>query len=175
MPITLRSLAVTVSDELARRARLGTGKATTYSSEAILDDIRRFAREVNGGATPTYPLWRDLGPALGYVSAARIVQVFGRWRAALDAAGLEQNGAGTRRGHSSHFSREDCVDAVRACAAETGRMPSYAGYDAWQKSKRESSVKGLRGPYPSAQCVRQRVASKWTACLAEVFASGSPA
>lgn len=167
-----------LDEELLARASLGeaqlAGRPTRpWDRESAAAALRRFADEANGGECPSAKLYRELAPLLGGCpSPARVMQIFGRWSLACEAAGLTPN-TGTRPGHSASFAREDAIAALRRCAEETGRLPSYAGYEDWQRSKRPpGSGKGARGPYPSGAGVRNLVAPRWTDCLRAAFGEG---
>lgn len=145
----------TFAEQLAARERNFRTPALAAQRERLAAAIRRFADELNGGLAPSHSTWNELGPALGYPSSSRITQVFGRWSDAMTAAGLAPND-GPPHGHARRFTVDDCLAAVRACAEETGSIPTSKDYDEWQKSKRPVVAKGAHGPYPSAPTVYNR-------------------
>lgn len=154
--------------QLAARINRGSGRGRLrYTDEDLVAEIRRFAEEVNGGETPSVKEWERFGPAVGAPAAATVVNRFGTWSTAMAAAGLAPN-RGTGPGHARRFAREDAVAALRACADERGRLPSYQEYERWQAANRPQRGKGGHGAYPSGATVRYLLGGSWGRALEEL-------
>jgi hypothetical protein len=159
-----------VREEIAMRCLTyeGRNSGSVWKIEDYLNALRLCGQQI--GKSPSvkaYDKWRknrlDRQP-----SAPRIVQVFGRWSLALQAAGLKPN-YGTQPGHSQHFTLEQCYEAVFLCAEDIGRPPAYEEYEAWQRKQPGDHGKGQRMKYPSGTTIRNRIHRKWLEVLKIVF------
>jgi hypothetical protein len=125
-----------------------------------------MAAAEDGAESMSLKRYRELAAEWGLPSGARVIQVFGSWRAATDAAGLRPNAG--RPAYERQFTYEGALAAVRACAAELGHPPSVRQYDEWQRSARPAP--GARGRYPSATAARNMASEKrWTAVLSDAL------
>ena len=90
-------------------------------------------------------------------SAVRIIQVFGTWRTACDAAGIESGRAGTAPGHAAIWTHDDVLDSVcdfLACLQYQGQSSRY---EEWRVSD-----KGCH-QIPSFGTVRNVLGHSWPA------------
>jgi hypothetical protein len=107
--------AAGLADRLSGReaaARVKLRLSHHMSDEALLDDLRRIAREKGSERLVTIDLQRFKGPG-PEVFRRR----FGSWQAALDRAGLAPQGTGRR------YSEERCLENLRVLWAHYGRPP----------------------------------------------------
>ncbi|MGJ1631362.1 homing endonuclease associated repeat-containing protein [Clavibacter sepedonicus] len=151
-----RFISETVPDYavLTRVPRLG---AKRYSNEELIGCLQAAAvaegRTLSAQAYQRHaiqnPRLEDGRPAPGMqVMAIR----FGSWRSALEAAGLPAN---PHSGQDKRFDEATAVAAVISCWRETGRPPTAASYDEWQRSQEI---------FPSGSTVRNLCGS-WNALL----------
>lgn len=74
----------------------------------------------------------------GYIrgpSAVRLIQVFGTWRTACDAAGVESGRSGTAPGHAAIWTHDEVLDSVcdfLACLEYRGQASRY---DEWRSNE----------------------------------------
>jgi hypothetical protein len=122
-----------------------------FSDEQVLEGLRQAAgvhgEPLSASAYDAYFAEHQLA------SRSRVVQRWGSWNEACAAAGLTVNV--THSGYRSKWSEAVITEHVADYLADA-RRPSYAGYDAWQKSTSGA---------PSAQTVRNRFGS-WQAAKA---------
>lgn len=110
-----------VTYEATRCSGCASLASRSWSREAIVEALRAWAA-VHGGA-PSSSEWKDGAsdrPSVGTVMAR-----FGSWRAGVVAAGLEPL-------NREAWSREDCLEAVRAFAGENGGV----GPCEWRSAER---------------------------------------
>lgn len=122
--------------------RKGDGR----TDEQVLDDLRTAAAAWPDGRLSSRRY--DRTKPDDAVSPARVLQRFGSWRAACEAAGVEPGGSG-RSTYARTFSEEDCWAAVRAYLADPDAKGSYADFTRWT----------MTHAAPSAQTVRNTLGS----------------
>jgi hypothetical protein len=165
-----RGASRTVSERVQRGDRIADA-VPRYGAEYIAECVAMAAAE-EGVESLSLNRYRQLAQEWGLPSAARVIQVFGRWRVATEAAGLRPNPPG-RGSYKRKFTYEEALAAVRACAAELGHPPSDKQYDEWQKKARPYPRRGYKGPYPSATLVRNLSRHRrWALVIADAL--GAP-
>jgi hypothetical protein len=119
------------------------GWQVRWSDEELLDALRFVARYYGKCTSDTYLAAYNTGHV--EPSERTFSLRFGSWSKALQAAGLPTTLRGpyrSRKPDESHW------DAIRTCAAELGRIPSLAEYEAWARA---------RDDMPCAALVRMRL------------------
>lgn len=116
------------------------GRAVHTDVNFILDCLKRAAEIC--GEPLTIPAYRSIAPENGFVADLTVVNAFGSWQNACEAAGVRANPAeGPRKGA---YTVEDCLNSLRQCADELGRIPSYETYSGWAKGKKRPSGPTIR-------------------------------
>ena len=140
--------------EAARRRRGRNVTATTEPGQ-VLEDLRRVAALPGGRplSGPFYDKHRGEG-----LTSARLVQIFGTWSKACEAAGVEASSA-VRANYTQGWSREDCLRWVLEYVRVT-ENPTFDGYGVW--------ARGQDGA-PSSGTVRLRC-GKWIATVRDAYA-----
>ena len=82
-------------------------------------------------------------------SAVRVIQVFGTWRAALEAAGVPA--LAPSRTYRSAWTDQEILEAVAAYLSDRSTAGTYGGWDQWRRQERPAA--------PSAQTLRNRFGS----------------
>lgn len=139
--------------ELYRRR----GQQDGYDKEELKDFLRTAAQTVTGNDFPlTIPAYRAIAPQLGLPSVEVYIRAFDSFANACAAAGVKHNPAkeGTRQ-----YSDEDCDKAIRLCAKELGKRPSYRMYEEWAKDR----------DMPSGPTIRARNKGKWSPAIKKAF------
>jgi len=139
----------------AARRRPSRTITTATERDQFLADIRRVAA-LPGGTPLSGPFYdRHRGEAR---SSQRIIQVFGTWRAACDAAEVVPVDP-IRSEYKQRWDREDCLRWV-VRYADSVEKATYLGLEAWLKSQEGA---------PSAGTVRLRCGS-WNRTLRDAYA-----
>lgn len=99
----------------------------TFSDEDILDALRAAAAQC--GEPLSHTRYDAVSRSVGGPSSARIIQRFGSWRSACQAAGVT-SGAAVRE-YQQRWDRAAVVAAVADYLASEGCTGSYADYTAW--------------------------------------------
>lgn len=135
------------------RARLVREKHAKpqWSDEDILDCLRQAAA-LHPGKPLTGHRYGKVKKVVGGPTQVRILQRFGTWLAACEAAGV-RGGTAPRRRYERAWTESELLDWVAGYLAEPGMPGTYAGYDAW--ARRTAGA-------PSAQTVRNRLGG-WAA------------
>jgi hypothetical protein len=134
------------------------GNKRTWTDDALLDALRSAA--IRGRLTVAmYEAALANAPDGAMPSRSTILNRFGTWARAHDAAGLL-----SRHHNTSHgITREGCLLAVMDCAADLGRIPTLRDYEKWARD----------GRGPSGTLVRVRFGS-WRAVMDECIAQRVP-
>lgn len=142
------------------RNRGGTQKGRVrYPDESIMENLRTAAEEC--GQPLTIAAYNKFADGKGYPTNLTIMNRFGSWRAACEAAGVKANEQRPRR---RVFDRDDCIAALQQCSmASNGVIPSYMRYVEWAKANKYA---------PSAPTVRNRLGS-WKEALQAAFEESS--
>jgi hypothetical protein len=133
------------------------------SLQSVLETRRRSVVALQHAATLCFPLSSKAYTSLlrdTYIegpSAVRIIQVFGTWRTACDAAGVESGQTGTQPGHSAVFSSEDVLHSVSSFLLDRECAGASNQYDEWRF--RQSNGEDL----PSFGTVRKVLGPSWAA------------
>ncbi len=122
-----------------------------WSDEDILECLRQAAA-LHPGKPLTGHRYGTVKKAVGGPTPVRILQRFGTWLAACEAAGVRA-GTAPRRGYTRAWSESELLGWVADYLAQPGMRGTYAGYDAW--ARRTAGA-------PSAQTVRNRLGA-WAA------------
>ncbi|VAX22841.1 hypothetical protein MNBD_NITROSPINAE04-687 [hydrothermal vent metagenome] len=85
-----------------------------YSDEALIEEIRRVAKEMNGKS-----LSQSHFNKVSRTSSNTLRRRFGNWKNALDRAGLEV------RAHGKRYSGEECYENLLKVWTYFGRPPKY--------------------------------------------------
>lgn len=139
------------------RNRGGTQRGSyRYSSESIKESLREAAKQYGQPLTVVaYTRYAEGKPCPTNLT---VMNRFGSWRAACDAAGVESN---RRNYRELMFDNQACADALRKCAKDRdGTVPSYTAYDAWARKQSNRA--------PSGATIRKRFGS-WSQALESVF------
>lgn len=139
----------------------------------------RGIESIRLAATLSFPLSYKAYEELlreGYISgpsAVRLIQVFGTWRTACDAAGVEGGRSGTVPGHAAIWTHDEVLDSVcdfLACLEYRGQASRY---DEWRSNH------DRRHESPSFGTVRNVLGHSWAAvrrrallCLRQRWAGG---
>lgn len=111
------------------RRRKAARNAGKYQHVDYVAWMKRFAKE-HDGKTPSINAWHRW-TAKGKPEAAGIVFKYGSWSKACEAAGLVANNPAPGRQYFRQYDRYDCIDAIRACGDELGKLPNTLEYQAW--------------------------------------------
>lgn len=130
-------------------------RAYTYTSDDIVIAIRRAAELA--GEPLSRNSYRAIAPDHGLPAHYTIEHHFASWYEACNAAGVKTYAQRGSRPWS--ISQEDCAAALRACADDLGRVPSYSAYNEWA-GKTEGA--------PSGSTVRKKFPS-WKAAITQTF------
>lgn len=145
-----------------------------YDESDYVAALRACAAERGAATVNGYREWASARG--GVPSIARVVQHYGLWRSALAAAGLPQPRIGTRPGNARLYDESLCLAAVRLCAVELRRTPSYESYQAWTRAVRLSvgAAERERDRFlpPSGQTVRNKIGPRWAECLDRAGVAG---
>jgi hypothetical protein len=136
-------------------------ESANESLPSVLETRRRSVVALQHAATFCFPvsskaytsLLRDTyieGP-----SAVRIIQVFGTWRTACDAAGVESGQTGTQPGHAAIFSSEDVLHSVSSFLLDRECAGASNQYDDWRS--RQTNGEDL----PSFGTIRKVLGPSW--------------
>jgi hypothetical protein len=138
----------------ARQAYRRKGETQSYDREKILSALREAAKIC--GEPLTIPAYRKEAPTRKWPADLTVIRAFGTWEKACKEAGVKANPSeGPRRGS---YTAEDCIKAVRLCAADIEEIPSYDKYVKWARANRR----------PSGGTVRVKVGS-WREVLKQAF------
>jgi hypothetical protein len=129
-----------------------------FADEDILEAIRAAA--LVHGDPLSHNRYDHYAAEHGTPTSCRITQRYGSWSAACAAAGVEA--FTPRRVYTRRWTPGQMVDAVVAYLASSGSTGTFAGYDAWSRS---------RPDLPSSGTVRNQFGS-WTAVKAAAMAGG---
>jgi hypothetical protein len=133
------------------------------SLPSVLETRRRSVVALQHAATFSFPVSSKAYTSLlrdNYIegpSAVRIIQVFGTWRTACDAAGVESGQTGTQPGHSALFSSEDVLHSVSSFLLDRECAGASNQYDDWRS--RQTNGEDL----PSFGTVRKVLGPSWAA------------
>lgn len=146
-----------------RQAHERCNKQVKWSDDEILSAIRSIA--VDGIANKVaYDAKYATEPRGSMPSLPTIINRYGLWSAAAQAAGLRTTRKMSGLPYSNRMPAEGCLLAVEECAAELGRLPSYAEYEEWAK---------LTGA-PSGALIRIRC-GRWMAVIEIIAAQDAEA
>lgn len=130
------------------------GASPAYKKEFIKASLRKAAKRT--GEPLTIPAYRKIAPEMGLPADLTIIKAFGSWQVACEAAGVKVNPAeGPRRGS---ITSEQCIEAIRECAKDLGRVPSYEKYSKWARAHKK----------PSGPTVRVKI-GPWSKALLQAF------
>lgn len=126
-----------------------------YTDEQILTALRAAAGLVAGPLS--HGRYDALAHAVGGPSSARVIQRFGSWRRACEAAGVE---SGTpSRDYDRRWDRASVTDAVAQFLADEDDG-TYAGYQSWAKGHSErpsgATVRNVLGSWNDAKAAARR-------------------
>lgn len=102
--------------------------------------IRRVARE--RGAPPTVDQYRETEARPSY---NQIVDVFGSWADALEAAGFDPSNV------SPNATKEDCLEAIRELAGQLDRDPRIVDYERLADGPSISTIRYRCGSWAEAK------------------------
>lgn len=142
------------------------GEPSSYPKDKIIAALREAAKTCGEPLTiacyrkAAGPTRNEAGeivnPGPGWPADLTITRAFGSWQAACEAAGVKYNPPkGPQKGATT---ADECIIAVRLCASEIGKVPSYAAYSKWARENRQ----------PSGPTVRVKV-GPWRQALKEAF------
>lgn len=137
------------------------GHSPSYSQEFIIECLKKAAqlqavRTVGDEEPLTIPSYRMMAPTYGFPADLTVIRAFGTWEAACNAAGVRANPSeGPRRGA---ITAETCIEALRLCAGDLDRIPSYELYCQWARKYR----------MPSGPTVRVKI-GPWREALLQAF------
>jgi hypothetical protein len=131
------------------------------SLQSDLDTRRRSIAALQIAGTFCFPL-----SSKGYTSllrdnftkgpsAARIIQVFGTWRTACEAAGVESGHTGTQPGHASVFSTDDSLRSVSLFLLDREYQGASYQYDEWRLQQPNSD------DLPCFGTIRKKLGQSW--------------
>lgn len=99
----------------------------------------------------TIPAYRKVAPKHGFPADLTVIRAFGSWQRACEVAGVKANPAeGPRR---NAITADQCIQALRLCSADIGRIPSYELYSEWAREHKMPSGPTVRvkvGPWSEA-------------------------
>ena len=117
-----------------------------WSDDDIVECLRHAAA-LHPGKPLTAHRYGKVKKAVGGPTPVRILQRFGTWLAACEAAGV-RGGTSPRRRYRRGWTESELLGWVADYLAEPGMRGTYAGYDTW--ARRTAGA-------PSAQTVRNRL------------------
>lgn len=129
-----------------------------YDNYEILDAIRTAAKE--SGEPLSKNAYLRVASREGLPAELTILRAFGSWSEACREAGVRSHAA--RLPSQRVYSDADCVDALRACWEDVGRIPTLREYANWREGR------GV----PSALTITLRLGGQgcgWTAALNRAF------
>jgi len=145
----------TVLDSFAmRNSYTRKGSHHSYEQPQLEAALRTAAEQI--GEPLTIPGYRKIAPELGLPADLTIIRSFGTWNAACASAGVKANPSQGKR--SGSYIEQDCINSIRKCAEDLGKVPSYAAYNKWAKANEA----------PSGQTIRVKM-SGWSDALLRSF------
>lgn len=151
----IRSSTSEVERKRIQGQKIAAGKLRA-SEEEMLDSLRRAVRDL--GEDFTYVQFAEWARRAGVVGPQTYIHRFGSWAEARERVGLETP-LRVKKGHrSDRTTKEECLAAVRAVAADLGHLPSASEYDRFRTPE-----------MPSLATARWRLGNGgWGEALAEV-------
>ena len=126
-----------------------------FSDDDILRAIREAARRC--GEPLSHARSDAVAREVHAPSSARVVQRFGTWRRACQAAGVAV-GATVREYHP-RWGREQVTAAVAGYLAEEGSLGTYADYEHWARQSPDrpsgATVRNVMGGWSAAKAAAQ--------------------
>jgi hypothetical protein len=127
-----------------------------WSKTEIVDALRRHAVD---GVAPSSKKWRKRG--VDHPASRTVIDIFGSWVAATDAAGLE-------RCRPPGRSNEEMLDAIRRWVATYGAPPKITDWsprEARRIGREDVALRCEAGDWPTSGSVCKRFGS-WRAAIA---------
>lgn len=147
--LSRQAVAPVLSGMERRQMYRRRGESPTYDIEYIKKSLQNAAKVA--GEPLTIPGYRKIAPKMGLPADLTVIKAFGSWQAACDEAGVKVNPAeGPRRGS---ITPEQCIESIKECATELGRIPSYDKYSKWARANKKPSGPTVRvkiGPWSEA-------------------------
>lgn len=140
-------------DQVALRERPTRKGLPGVGDDAVLAEIRRVA--ALPGGVPLRSTFFDTHRRDGMIGVIRILQRFGTWREACEAAGVAPMPA-MRPSYTRRWNDQDMRDLLDRYVVEAWGSWSYANFDTWLRSQDGS---------PSAQTVRNQLGLRWQELL----------
>lgn len=125
------------------------GETPSYKHSYVVECLQEAAKEL--GEPLGRLRYREEAAKRGWPTDLTVIRAFKTWKKACDAAGVKCNPAeGPRKGA---YTAQDCITAMRICAAEVERIPSYEMYSEWASERQQPSGSTVRvkvGPWRKA-------------------------
>jgi DNA-binding CsgD family transcriptional regulator len=128
-----------------------------FTDEMLREHLRRAAELA--GEPLTVRKYNEVRSQFGGASSPLVLQRFGSWRSACEAAGVA-TGRPVRMNYRRRWSHEQLVEAVAAYLREPDSRGSFADYEQW--ARRTSGA-------PSGQTIRTQFGS-WSIAKSEALA-----
>lgn len=117
--------SATAEDRAHRSSNSAKSKLPLYTQAQLAAAVRRVAEHL--GNVPSSKNYADLAPELGLPSLPTVIQRFGTWAAAVQAAGMVSRAAA--RTYTRRWSDAACWSALEALVQELGEMPTAQQYE----------------------------------------------
>lgn len=138
-----------------RAARRHATEAETERASLARLRYQRSLKELaslGNGSYVTHLAWNEHAAPLGLLNHQMMLIKSGmRWVELNESLG---NVGGHTAGPEQRYSDQDCIDAIRLCAAETGGYPSYEAYGEWHKRRMPRGT-------PTNVTIRNRYQGSW--------------
>jgi hypothetical protein len=122
-----------------------------YTDAQILEALRAAAAHGQGPLSHTR--YDAVSREVGGPSSARVIQRFGSWRTACEAAGVAPGTAA--RAYSARWHRQSVADAVARYLSEEAATGTYADYQAWAAGREDRpsgpTVRNVMGGWNEAK------------------------
>lgn len=142
-------VARVIADMPLRQVYRRKGENKSYERSQIVESLRAAAKVC--GEPLTIPAYRKEAPKQGWPADLTVIRAFGTWEDACKASRVKANPSeGPRKGS---YTADDCISAVRICAAELDHVPNYEQYVQWARANRQPSGATVRvkvGPWREA-------------------------
>jgi hypothetical protein len=145
-------------DQVALREPASRRSVASVDDDGVFAEIRRIAAKPGG--TPLRSTFFDAHRAPGMIGADRVIQRFGTWREACEAAGVEPMPS-VRKTYTRRWCDDDLRTVLDRYVVEAWGTWSYARFEEWLRTQDGA---------PSAQTVRNQLGGKWQDLLQQAIA-----